>query len=186
MKKLSTQNLGFTLVETLVALSILSLAITGTFTSIQGALQKSSFAKDQITAFYLAQEAVEFIRNKRDSNTLDAIKNGNPSPTYWMRGIAETGVPSDPCSFGSVCRVSVPENSLTRCAGGTGTCPVLNQDINTGLYRYDVGSPTRFNREVSIRFNSVWEAVVTVKITWTSGIFNKTLTVEEYLMNWQS
>lgn len=184
MKKPLIQNLGFTLVETLVAISILSLSIMGAFTAIQSALQKSSFAKDQITAFYLTQEAVEFIRNKRDSNTLDAIKN-NHLPAYWMSGIAETGVPLDPCSSGSVCRVSAPENSLVRC-GGTGTCPVLKQDPDTGLYRYDIGNVTRFNREVSIRIVSAVEVVVTVKITWTSGTFTKTLIVEEYLMNWQS
>ena len=52
MKKRLTK--GFTLVETLVAISVLSLSIAGAFTAVQGGIQSSTVAKDQITAFYLA------------------------------------------------------------------------------------------------------------------------------------
>src|SRR5882724_6625079 len=78
MKKNSTyrfqkMDIGFTLVETMVAISILSLSILATFTAVQLGISKSLYAKDQITAFYLGQEAFEALQNVRDQNGLANI-----------------------------------------------------------------------------------------------------------------
>ncbi len=59
------KNKGFTLVETLVAISILSLSILAGFTAVQNSLKSSVTAKNQMIAFYLTQDAMEFIKNKR-------------------------------------------------------------------------------------------------------------------------
>ena len=56
---------GFTIIESLVAISILVVVITGTLTAIQTGLSSYIFSKDQIIAFYLAQEGFEQIRNIR-------------------------------------------------------------------------------------------------------------------------
>src|SRR3989338_6292235 len=107
--KLSKNNLGFTLVETLVAISILSISITATFTAVQNGIQNSTIAKDQTTAFYLAQEAMEFIKNKRDENALNSISGG---PNQWLTGMSNAG--GDPCYFGGggtsqkTCRIDSP------------------------------------------------------------------------------
>ena len=53
---------GFTLVESLVAISILSLSILATFTAVQGGLKSSNYVKDEIVAYYLTQEAIEYIK----------------------------------------------------------------------------------------------------------------------------
>ena len=47
---------GFTIIESLVAISILTLAITGATSAIQAGISSYTFSKDQIIAFYLAQE----------------------------------------------------------------------------------------------------------------------------------
>lgn len=61
---------GFTLVETLVALSIFTVSILG----LLGVLTRSSaninYAKQKMTASYLAQEGMECIRNIRDNYVL--------------------------------------------------------------------------------------------------------------------
>ena len=61
-------NKGFTIVESLVAIIILVLAITGATAVVQTSLSSYIFSKDQIVSFYLAQEAFEQIRNLRDEN----------------------------------------------------------------------------------------------------------------------
>lgn len=58
---------GFTILETLVAITILVVSLTAPLTIVSQALRSSYYARDQVTAYFLAQEAVEFLRNKRDS-----------------------------------------------------------------------------------------------------------------------
>ena len=49
---------GFTLIETLIAVLILTTAIAGPLTIASKGLTATLVAKDQISAFYLAQDAV--------------------------------------------------------------------------------------------------------------------------------
>jgi prepilin-type N-terminal cleavage/methylation domain-containing protein len=178
---------GFTLVETLVAISILTLSILGTFTAVQKSLQSSTFVKDQITAFYLAQESIEYIRNIRDENglwSLQQVSLGN-SGRDWLYGLS--GTASDPCYFGKVCTVDIPQRVVSTCSG-VGSCPYLNQDSTTGLYGYTSGgswSQTRFRREVQLTSISSHEAQVAVTVSWVSGSISKSITVREMLNNWQ-
>ena len=74
---------GFTLIETFVAISIIMVAIVGPLLIVSRALSSSYYARDQIIAFYLAQDAVEFIRNKRDENKLNYINDSNK----WLDGL---------------------------------------------------------------------------------------------------
>ena len=60
---------GFTLVETLVAISILMIAIVGPMTIAQNGLSSSIYAREQFIAQFLAQDALEYVRNVRDNNT---------------------------------------------------------------------------------------------------------------------
>src|SRR3989344_2873446 len=90
-----TTNNGFTIVESLVALAALELAVTGAASAIQIGISSYIFSKDQIIAFYLAQEGFEQVRNIRDEN---GLKSQN-----WLTGISANS--SDPCYFGNACIV---------------------------------------------------------------------------------
>lgn len=61
---------GFTLIETLVAVSLLAIAITAPMTLVSKSLATAYYARDQIIAFHLAQEAIETVRHLRDHNVL--------------------------------------------------------------------------------------------------------------------
>jgi prepilin-type N-terminal cleavage/methylation domain-containing protein len=168
-----TNQKGFTLVETLVAISILVLAVTGAFSAAHNGMMSSLYSKDQITAFYLAQEAIEQIRNMRDSNGL--------VPTGWMNGIANVG---DPCELNTTCYVDALSSSapLVRCSG---VCPNLLMNTN-GFYSYDSGSATKFRRQVTITAINANEIVVAVSVYWSKGILvDKVFTAREHLFNWQ-
>src|SRR5512146_2123672 len=61
---------GFTLIETMVAVLLLAIAIAGPLTIASKGLSSALIAKDQIGAYYLAQDAVEYVRFARDANRL--------------------------------------------------------------------------------------------------------------------
>src|SRR3989344_1898560 len=110
---------GFTIVESLVAIAVLIVVLSGVMGVAQSSISSYIFSKDQIIAFYLAQEGFEQIRNIRDENHL---KNQN-----WLTGLSQSL--SDPCAVGNACIVDTVASAVpVRCTGGIGNCPVLRQD----------------------------------------------------------
>ena len=118
---------GFTLIETLIAISVLLLAITGPLTIATRGLTSAAFARDQVAAYYLAQEAVELIRNKRDNNH---FANEN-----WKDG-------TDSCFVEDGCYVdsATVDPIFTPCAESG--CPLLQKSVTSGFYSYSTGVGT--------------------------------------------
>lgn len=167
---------GFTIVETLVAVSILAVVIAGAMGAVQTGLSSYIYSKDQIIAFYLAQEGFEQIRNLRDENWLKG--------RAWLYGISDGS--SDPCYFGNACIVD-PVSTLapTRCTG-VGSCPILRQDSATGFYGYNGGwSATNFRREIVLSSINANEVTVTVTVNWLKGSANRQFRAKGNLMNWR-
>jgi prepilin-type N-terminal cleavage/methylation domain-containing protein len=194
---------GFTLIETLVAILILVTAIAGPLTIASKGLSTALVAKDQTTAYYLAQDAVEYVRFARDTNRLQ----GNND---WLKGA------------GGSCSSSNPINScstvLTPCTGATGcyfdslaTYPSvptacedaacsqhpLYYDATNHNFNYNTNNAlTIFTRTVSIvapvgtndcvTAGHGCEAALTVSVSWSDlPGFTHTITVHEDLFNWQ-
>ncbi len=77
MKNFDTKIRGFTLLETLASIAILSLVIIG---PLSVTISSSSYArttKDTIVATYLAEEAVELLQNQYDSLYVYCRKNAS-------------------------------------------------------------------------------------------------------------
>lgn len=173
MKIKSTKHkYGFTMVETLVAISILSLSILATFTAVQGGLKSSTLVKDEIIAFYLTQEAMEYIKNIRDENALESLDG---TPVSWLAGLS--GQASDPCYFGKVCSIDVPLRSAVNCgnAGVTTSppnlCSNLTQQTSTGTYGHTATSgwvASNFKREIQFENIAAEEVRVTITLRWTT------------------
>lgn len=173
---------GFTILESIVAIAVLSLSISGAFTAVQSNLSQSIIAKDEVKAFYLAQEAIEIIRNNRDHNQLEKVING--SSNSWLYGISSNA--SDPCYFGKICRMEISTpTTFTYCGVSWGSCPVLRQDANTFLYGYNVNwTATNFKREIQIESINSNEISVTVRVTWTKGLIPMEFKAKTILFNW--
>lgn len=61
---------GFTLVETLIALSIFTVSILGLMSILATGISNTGYAKRKVAAEYLAQEGIEYVRNLRDTTVL--------------------------------------------------------------------------------------------------------------------
>lgn len=86
------QSRGFTLIEVVIAIFILTVGVGGVFALVQQLPVSSSFNRSKLTAYYMAQEGLEAVRNIRDSNLL---KRQN-----WTEGILGTLNPRIPaCDF---------------------------------------------------------------------------------------
>lgn len=174
---------AFTLVEAMVAISILSLSITGPMTIAQKGIGSAIYARDQITAFYLAQEAVEYIRNVRDSNRINQIS--------WLSYLSN-------CLAGGTCQIDARYTDYTNVAAITscssGTCPVLSLDTSRNLYGDGLTCPssgciwrsTQFTRTVQVTETQPdKEAVISVTIAWNTNLFSplRTFTIKEHIFN---
>ena len=84
---------GFTLLEVVLAIFILSLSAFGGFSLIQSTVISASLSKQKLTAYYLAQESLEVVRNIRDGNWL---KRREDSGVLWTDGILTGGECMDP------------------------------------------------------------------------------------------
>lgn len=170
---------GFTLIETLLAVTVLVMSITGPLTIASKSLNSAVFAKSEVTAFYLAQEAIEYARNVRDTNALLARTSADPtSPQYWLSGLASC--------IGASCTVeaanTTPSQAITPCSG---TCAPLLYHAPTGFYGYQNGSPSQFTRSFSLEKINDNEYAVTASISWSSTLFGNQFVVRENILKWQ-
>ena len=69
-------NKGFTLVESMIAVTILTFAVAGPLYTASRAFVAAEIARDKLTASYLAQEGVEYVRAMRDNEYLSAYQAG--------------------------------------------------------------------------------------------------------------
>jgi len=164
-------NLGFTLVETLIAISILLVSIAGPLTVASKGLMASRYSRDQIVAFYLAQEATELIRNKRDNNAI----TGNS----WTDGLAS-------CFNPNGCIVDAADGNFSSCTADG--CTELNKHNTTGFYSYSSGSnweASTFTRTINIEEINQDEIRISVNIAWQTGVLNNNFVINENLFDWQ-
>lgn len=184
---------GFTLIETLVAVLILATAIAGPLTVASKGLQSALIAKDQTTAYYLAQDAVEYVRFARDSNKLGSAD--------WLSGSGSGSTDMAPCvsaDGSAACYIDSLSQSPTVPTACSGTCPKLNYylDPNSNIGQFTYSSlggnvtPTIFTRAVSIATpvgTNAGEATLTVTVSWvdTPPGVTHVIKLQESVYNWQ-
>lgn len=176
---------GFTLLETMIAVTLLSVAIVAPMTLTAQSLGSAYYARDQVTAFYLGQEALETVRNVRDNNIL---ANSQGTSLNLLNGI--------PSTSGQPFRVDARDNSMILCSTDPGGVCISMQTDGT-LYGYNAGwVTTQFLRTVTACFVQAGgtcngtptdEVKITVAVTWRSGgLQQRTVNLSENLYRWVS
>ncbi len=174
--KFLQENTGFTLVETLVAISIFSISVLGVLSILASSITDTTYAKDRIIAGYLAQEVIESFRNYRD-NVVLFPSNG----TDWGDVIAlETCTLANPCGFNST--------SVFNCGSDPSgiNCELY---LNNGVYddNNSVGAYSGFTRKFwVVSTTNPNEVKVVGAISWKQGSGTYNITLSEDLFNWES
>jgi type II secretory pathway pseudopilin PulG len=153
---------GFTLLEALVAISILMVAVVAPITIAQKGLSSATYSKNQMIASYLAQDVIEYIKNKRDEESLKQIL-ASQTVNWNLNGILADCIIEDSSESG--CEIdTVSSNSNVRSYTGL----VLEKDGNN-FYRFDGDVETNFTRQIQIKvdpYGNSDEALITVTIKW--------------------
>lgn len=179
----STHKKGFTLIETFVAITILAISIVGPLTIASKGLQTTVLSRDQLTATYLAQEALEQVRYIKDSNVISG--NG------WLTGLAacinadcyldvwDTADDADVSDNGDG---QWENNPLAY--GCSGDCPVLRYNTTRHRYEYGSGALSPFTRTVRITNVSSNEKLISVQVEWRFGSTIKSVEITERIFDW--
>lgn len=185
---------GFSIVETLIAISILVLAVTGPMAFAQQSLRAAAYARDQVAAFFLAQDAVEFVKHVRDENSLTG------SRSEWLAGLAA-------CREGDGCMLSsaevnigsdVDDSAFAVPCSDSGSEPPedcrLYIDGESLLYVQPTGdpdaTPSKFIRVVNIEpvdgMTEDDEVRIVVRVYWQTHplLPERSIEVHENIMNW--
>lgn len=159
-------NKGFTLIEVMVSVAIITLVSIGVIFGITLNLNTASRIKNSLIAANLAQEGLEIVRNIRDND--------------WHSG--------GPSNFGSSLSAGtylVEWNSLNLMPFSD---TFLKKDAN-GFYNYTSGENTIFKRKIIIEDStqnpSSVEKIAKVEVSWQEKGMSKKIQAELHLFNWK-
>jgi len=170
MLKISQKS--FTLLEVILATTVLTIATGGSFILISQTVTSSSIAQSRLTAAYLAQEGIEIVKNIRDNNWLQ----GND----WDEGL---GGETEDTYYEADCNRS----NLLSC---TSPCTIANLRFLkiSDFYNYDLGDQTIFKRRITIskEADKLYRFKVLVEVFWIEkGKTYPPIVAQEYLYNWK-
>lgn len=168
----SSYNRGFTLIESLVAIFIFSIALVALITITSRGITGTAQAKNQVIAQFLAQEGIELMRNYRD--------------TGFMNG--QTGELKDTlpqCKKTDSCTIINSNGSYTLEAGqGTYDIGILNSND----HQYSQFAGGTFERKIYFTpdpsLNPKDNVEVHSVVKWKNGSIQREIHLMTILTNW--
>lgn len=187
---LQKQN-GFSLVEMLVAVSLLLMVIVGPMAITAKASKSASFASEQVQAFFLAQEGLELAQALRDNYLLENLATPSQRSSPWGDFIKTNGE-FGKCYNSAGCGLVWDSNktvAVKDCTGDSNACRLYYHE-GGGRAKFNYvsthGVMTPFTRKITLTTlpgNNAVKAVST--ITWKTGsiLAEQKVSVETYLYN---
>lgn len=180
-----TTTRGFTLIETLIAISIMTMSIIAPMALAEQSLQAAHYERDEIAAQNLTQEGIDAVRELRDNNII-TLAEGAGTPDIF------SNIP-----IGGAFTIDGPSLSTALCNGG---CSALQTDGTLyGYSGYHTGTWTNtiFTRTLSACYLQPGigaactatpasdEVRLNVTTTWKeNGKQTGTVTIVENLYRW--
>lgn len=188
---------GFTIIEAMVAIFILTISVSAMLNVTASAAISARYSRNEITSNYLLQEAVDSVKNSRDTIAFQKKDLGGG----WNNFLIRYGYPNTKCFSSNGCDFKMdvfdPTNSLgldiLDCPSSG--CPALSYNASGGsslFYNHITGAGTVtsiFTRKVNMVISPLNpdEVKVTAVVTWKNeaSATTKTQTLEISLLNWQ-
>lgn len=164
---------GFTLIETLVAITIFSIGIVAPLSVAFYAIRAAEVARDEISGFYFAEEGVEYIRHVRDTNILEGAN--------WLDDLTRCRNASG-CNPVDILENVNANNDFDNC-GGANSC-YLEFDETTGLYDANGTIPTKFRRVIRVNTINSNEVEVVSTVSWTTRTTDRSVILRDRMFNW--
>ncbi len=193
------KNSGFTIIEAMIAVFILTVSIASMLGLTSSSISTAKYTSNEIIANYLLQEAIDSIRNTRDT----LVFQGSNNSTDWTTFLNKYGDKDSKtmCFSDNGCIIDVNDfngsPSLLVVEGcGSGGCKNINYVDRNGddygsFYNYDDGVLSRFNRTIKMSMVSGYnnnQVKVEAIVSYTNGSAGnkKTMSLITYLLNWQN
>lgn len=163
---------GQILIESMIAIGIITFGIMGVFTLLSQALSLNRVVSDQFTASFLASEGVEVTKNLIDGNNLQGLA--------WNHSFN-----NDSCYEVDYRSAYIDENPVD-CSDSVASGDFLKFDSATGRFGYDSGTPTSFFRKIHITPIGSDQIQVNSVVSWTTrGGASFSLNLEDRFYNWR-
>jgi len=203
LNKQKNKTNGFTLVETLVALFIFSLAVLTVMAVLSQGIKSTSYVKNKVVAEYLAQEGIEYFRNMRDTYSLysegkdkkeetkeetekeEATESKNMGWNSFLQKLKTSGCENG-CYFGNDVKEffgnQITTTWIDSCSAEL--CPRFRFNQETGVYGYIEGEESIFSRKMIINQINDDSIYVISEVTFNEGGTAHTISLAEGLFNW--
>jgi len=200
-KKISICEGGFTLVEAMFAIFILTFVIVQLMTVVSSSLYSARYAKQEIIMNFLIQEALDGIRNDRDNRVF--LNEGYP----WESFVNEY---NNKCSDGKGCQIEIGVGGvedITSCGDDddcgkiyldeTADVPYSHDETeeNTYMKRYVIAKSvpqkldpyTEGEEESTISANNTPELEIEVFVIWEpkNSSLSKERSAKMTLLDWR-
>ena len=181
---------GFTLLETIVAIFIFTIAMTALLSLIGNSINNTQSLKNEITATYLAEEALDFIRNDRDTIVFQKNQSTGAASPDWDGFVGKYGNPSSLCFSSNGCETDILANNYLQQCLSSGCSAMSYYSSAGGLSYYGLsgtnGKITTFRRKIQFLVPSGKndQLLVVITITWKNGLTTKTKSYSEILYAW--
>lgn len=180
---------GFTLVETMIAVTILTLSISGPLLGASRALVLAEISKDQLTASYLAQEGIEYVRAMRDDAYLRSYEAGGAdvSAAAWADFTSGSSAWSITECITRTCTLDPTRvmgyGASFALAAYSGDAPLY---VSNGIYtQQQLGTKTEFTRTIRATVVGADEISITSDVSWSFHNATYTVSVVDHLTSWQ-
>jgi len=160
---------AFTLIETIIAITLVTVVITAVTGLILSTLLANQRNLHSLQALYLAQENLEAVRFMRDSNWLQNYA-WNGGANLWGSDFDSGGTP-----------FYLKEEA---CSPPSSACFSLSNDEKEGVFTTENGF--KFTRSVTFTPVEDEEALeVTALVTWIDKGVPRSVNLSTYLTNWK-